>query len=84
MAIHILLFRIEHPPTGRYIETETSAPGLQFYTSKFLRDVTGKGNRQYKPFMAFCLEAQDYPNAINHVSARIFNPLYSDGLSHTY
>ncbi|XP_060592747.1 galactose mutarotase-like [Ruditapes philippinarum] len=58
--------RISHPPTGRYIDTHTTEPGLQFYTAKYMTDAVGKGGKEYKPFASFCLETQRYPDSVNH------------------
>lgn len=58
--------RIDHPPSGRFIETESTEPGLQFYLASFLRDVIGKGGKEYKPYTAFCLEAQHYPDSTTY------------------
>ncbi|XP_074662858.1 galactose mutarotase-like [Tubulanus polymorphus] len=57
--------RVEHPGTGIVLEVRTNQPGLQFYTSKFLDVKNGKAGTTYVPYSAFCLEAQNYPNAIN-------------------
>lgn len=37
----------------------TNQPGLQLYTAAYLSE-------PFKPFQALCLEAQNYPDAINH------------------
>jgi len=44
------------PKSGRVIELETTEPGLQFYSGTFLK----------KPYTGFCLETQNYPDAVHH------------------
>jgi len=47
------------------MEVLTTAPGVQLYTANFLQDVVGKGGRVYKPYDAFCLETQYFPDSPN-------------------
>jgi aldose 1-epimerase len=55
------------PKTGRVMEVITSEPGLQFYTGNFLDGKTkGKGGVVYKKNQALCLEAQHFPDSVNH------------------
>lgn len=61
--------RIEHPASGRIMEVFSTQPGVQFYTANFLPEddsLPGKGTF-YKKHGAFCLETQNYPDAVNHV-----------------
>ncbi|KAK0052214.1 aldose 1-epimerase [Biomphalaria pfeifferi] len=60
-----LAARVEHPPTGRYLELHTTEPGLQFYTSYYLPEMAGKNGATYKQFCAIDLEAQHYPDSIH-------------------
>ncbi|XP_076441582.1 galactose mutarotase-like [Babylonia areolata] len=60
-----LAARVDHPPSGRYMECYTTEPGMQFYTCFYLQVSDGKGGAKYKPFDALCLEAQHYPNSPN-------------------
>lgn len=46
----------------------TDQPGVQFYTGNGLDGSPGKGGVEYHKYGAFCLEAQNYPDAINQVS----------------
>jgi len=46
----------------------TDQPGVQFYTGNGLDGRPGKGGVEYHKYGAFCLEAQNYPDAINQVS----------------
>lgn len=46
--------------------------GVQFYTANFLPDpetpgIKGKGGEVYFKHGGFCLETQNYPDAVNHV-----------------
>lgn len=47
----------------------TDQPGVQFYTGNGLDGSPGKGGVCYPKYGAFCLEAQNYPDAINQVSS---------------
>jgi aldose 1-epimerase len=59
--------RAEDPTTGRVMEVSTTEPGVQLYTANFLDGtLTGIGGHQYVKHAGFCLEAQDFPDAINH------------------
>lgn len=52
--------------TGLLLEAWTTQPGLQFYAANFLAGgPKGKGGAVYGNRSAFCLETQDFPNAIN-------------------
>ncbi|KAI5606346.1 aldose 1-epimerase [Silurus asotus] len=58
--------RVVHPGTGRILEVSTTQPGVQFYTSNFLDGtVGGKGGTSYPKHSAFCLETQNWPDAVN-------------------
>jgi aldose 1-epimerase len=42
---------------------------VQFYSGNFLDGtVVGKGGVVYKQYLGFCLEAQHFPDSINHPS----------------
>jgi aldose 1-epimerase len=49
----VLAARVHDPKSGRTLEMRTTQPGLQLYT----------GNRR-----AFCLEAQHFPDSVNHTN----------------
>ena len=52
--------------TGREMTMRTNQPGVQFYSGNFLDgSLTGKGG-VYKQYGGFCLEAQHFPDSINH------------------
>lgn len=58
--------RVVHPGTGRVLEVSTTQPGVQFYTSNFLDgSFKGKGGASYPKHSAFCLETQNWPDAVN-------------------
>jgi len=57
---------VKDPGSGRVMEVWTTEPGLQFYTGNFLDGtLTGKGGTVYQKNMAFCLEAQKFPDSPN-------------------
>ncbi|KAM3363852.1 galactose mutarotase [Capsicum galapagoense] len=51
--------------SGRVMEVEASAPGVQFYTANSLIQ-KGKGGYVYQPHAALCFETQGFPDAVNH------------------
>ena len=53
------LASIKCPISERTLDVYSSMPGILFYTGDFLSD-------QFLPFQGLCLEAQYYPNAMNH------------------
>lgn len=59
--------RVIDPQTGRMLEMYTTEPGVQFYTGNFLDGtIKGKGGVVYRKHQAFCLEAQHFPDSVNH------------------
>ncbi|XP_008066325.1 aldose 1-epimerase-like [Carlito syrichta] len=58
--------RVRHAGSGRVLEVYTTQPGVQFYTANFL-DATlrGKGGAVYPKHSGFCLETQNWPDAVN-------------------
>ncbi|CAH0718980.1 unnamed protein product, partial [Brenthis ino] len=63
--------RVTHPSSGRYLEVYSNQPGVQLYTSNFLPSpsepaLIGKDGVGYRRHGAFCLETQNFPDAINH------------------
>ena len=59
--------RVHDPKSGRVMEMFTTEPGVQLYTANFLDGtLKGKGGVVYKKHQAFCLEAQHFPDSINH------------------
>lgn len=66
--MYCLHSRVHHPTNGRVLTMFTDQPGVQFYTGNGLDGSPGKGGVCYHQYGAFCLEAQNYPDAINQVS----------------
>ena len=63
-----LAARVSEPKIGpRSMEVCTTEPGVQFYTGNFLDGkLKGKGGVVYKQHQAFCLEAEHFPDSVNH------------------
>ena len=53
------------PRTNVKMECYTDQPGVQFYAGNFMGGTSGKGGKEYIKRGAFCLETQNYPNAVN-------------------
>jgi aldose 1-epimerase len=63
----VLAARVYEPKTGRVMEMFTTEPGVQLYTANFLDSKRrAKGGAVYGRHHAFCLEAQHFPDAVNH------------------
>jgi hypothetical protein len=60
-----VLLRVYDPQSGRRMEVYTDQPGLQLYTGNFLDGLIGKNRHAYSIHSGFCMETQNYPNAIN-------------------
>lgn len=65
------------------MEVYSDQPGVQFYTANFLPDpssgnelTVGKNGAHYMKHGAFCLETQNFPDAVNHVSYSVFVTTY--------
>jgi len=62
-----LTAKVYEPTSGRTLTMYTTEPGVQFYTGNFLDGtLTGHGGVNYNVHNLFCLEAQHYPDSINH------------------
>lgn len=62
-----LAARVFEPVTGRAMEVLTTEPGLQLYTGNYLDGtLTGKRDVRYLQHTGFSLEAQHYPDSVNH------------------
>lgn len=67
-VVCVCVCRVYHPASGRVLEVWTSQPGLQFYTANYLDgSVLGKGGSAYGKHSSFCLETQNWPDAVNQV-----------------
>ena len=63
----VLAAKVHDPKSGRVMEVLTSEPGIQFYTGNFLDGtLKGKNGEVYKKNHGFCLEAQHFPDSVNH------------------
>lgn len=52
--------------SGRVMETFTTTPGVQLYTSNYLDStLKGKQGKVYPQYGAFCLETQYFPDSVN-------------------
>ena len=60
--------RVVEPKSGRVMEMFTTEPAVQFYSANVLNGEKGKAGAAYHAQHAFCLEAQHYPDSINHPS----------------
>ncbi len=60
--------RVVHEKSGRIMEMYTNQPCVQFYSGNFLTNskFPFKNNCSQEKQMAFCLETQHMPDAINH------------------
>lgn len=63
--------KVLHPSSGRHLEVYSNQPGVQLYTSNSIPErnetgIMGKNGAQYFRHAAFCLETQNYPDAVNH------------------
>jgi aldose 1-epimerase len=62
-----LAVRVREPKTGRVMEMFTTEPAVQFYTGNFLDGkLKGKNGVVYQKHQGFCLEAQHFPDSVNH------------------
>ena len=58
---------VYEPTSGRVMDVATTEPGLQFYTGNFLDgSLKGKVGTVYKKHTGLCLEAQHFPDSVNH------------------
>eukprot|EP00794_Sanderia_malayensis_P020190 gene20190-22166_t len=67
---HAFCARVYHAASGRILEVCSSQPGIHIYTPNFTDGtLLGKHGSVYSGRSAFCIENQNYPNAINqHIS----------------
>ncbi|MBR4826672.1 MAG: galactose-1-epimerase [Bacteroidales bacterium] len=62
-----LACRVEDPVSGRWVEVLTDQPGLQFYSGNFFEGKERGANGNVLGFRSsLALEAQQYPDAVNH------------------
>lgn len=53
------------PVSGRTLKVASTQPGVQFYTGNYLANEAGKGGGRYPKHGGFCLETQNFPDAVN-------------------
>mgnify|MGYP000724637105 CR=1 FL=1 len=56
-----------HPVNGRRMQIFTDFPALQLYTANYLQNMQTRCGWVH-PHEAYCLETQDYPDAVNHAN----------------
>ena len=63
-----LAARVVDPGSGRVLEVETDQPGVQLFTAnKFPPEgYECRGGIRFPSHGAFCLETQNFPDAVNH------------------
>ncbi len=68
--------RVRHPESGRVMDMYSDNVGVQFYTGNFLSKFAGAEGKTYDKHWGFCLESQNWPDAINHDNfpSPILNP----------
>ena len=68
--------RIKHPESGRVMDMYSDNNGVQFYTANFVSNFAGADGKTYDKHWGFCLESQNWPDAINHDNfpSPILNP----------
>lgn len=57
--------RVTGEKSGIVLDTYTDRPAVHLYTGSNIKDTVGKGGAQYTRYSGFCLETQNFPNAIN-------------------
>jgi len=68
--------KVVHPTSGRTLDMYSDNVGVQFYTANFLADFAGANAKTYDKHWGFCLESQNWPDAINksNFPSPILNP----------
>jgi aldose 1-epimerase len=56
------------PASGRIMEVLTTLPGVQLYTSNYMKGIAGKGGNIHGKHSAVCLETQFFPDTPNQPS----------------
>jgi aldose 1-epimerase len=60
-----LAAKVLDPKTGRFVEVQTTEPGVQFYTGNFLDGTLVSGSTTFKLHSGMCLETQHFPDSPN-------------------
>ncbi|MFN3999369.1 aldose epimerase family protein [Algoriphagus sp.] len=58
--------RVRHAESGRVMDMYSDNMGVQFYTGNFITNFAGADGKTYDKHWGFCLESQNWPDAINH------------------
>jgi aldose 1-epimerase len=58
--------RVRHAESGRVMDMYSDNMGVQFYTGNFISNFAGADGKNYDKHWGFCLESQNWPDAINH------------------
>lgn len=68
--------KVRHPESGRVMDMYSDNVGVQFYTANFLENFAGADGITYNKHWGFCLESQNWPDAINkpNFPSPILNP----------
>jgi aldose 1-epimerase len=68
--------RVRHAESGRVMDMYSDNMGVQFYTGNFISNFAGADGKTYDKHWGFCLESQNWPDAINHDNfpSPILNP----------
>ncbi|HLV10198.1 MAG TPA: aldose epimerase family protein [Halanaerobiales bacterium] len=64
--------------TGIVMDVFTDQPGVQFYTGNNLDGIKGKDGKAYERYSGFCLETQNYPDAVN--KSHFPSPILKEGV----
>jgi len=64
--LEALAARVTDLESSRTVEMYTTEPGVQFYSGNFYGTVKGKQGLTYAHWGGFTLEAQHYPDSVNH------------------
>lgn len=58
--------KVRHTESGRVMDMFSDNMGVQFYTGNFIENFAGAEGKTYDKHWGFCLESQNWPDAINH------------------
>jgi len=58
--------KVRHSESGRVMDMYSDNMGVQFYTGNFISNFAGADGKTYDKHWGFCLESQNWPDAINH------------------
>ena len=61
----VLAARLTDPKSGRFVEVETTEPGIQFYSGNFLDGTLLSGDNIFVKHFGMCLETQHFPDSPN-------------------